>query len=324
MDRTERLYKIIQLLENRRLVTREQFLDTLEVSPATFKRDLEVLRDRFNAPISWDRELHGYRLDRTNDEAAGDFSLPGLWFSASELYALLTMQQLLENLQPGLLTPHIAPLQQRLERLLEEGDYSADQIRNRIRILQMAKRHLNLDCFESVSRALLAEKRLLLTHLNRSSGEESEREVSPQRLIYYRDNWYLDGWCHLRKAVRSFGVEAILSARVVDKRSKRVADTTLDQMLGAGYGIFSGTKTETALIRFSPQRARWVSQESWHPDQQGQFDDDGSYLLKVPYSDDRELIMDILRHGSDAEVLEPQQLRDRLYAQLQKSAALYQ
>ena len=51
MDRTERFYHIDRLLNERRVVPVQVFLEELEVSLATFKRDLEYLRDRFQAPI---------------------------------------------------------------------------------------------------------------------------------------------------------------------------------------------------------------------------------------------------------------------------------
>ena len=56
MDRTERLYKIDRMLNDRKVVPITEFLEELEVSLATFKRDLEYLRDRFNAPVIWDRD----------------------------------------------------------------------------------------------------------------------------------------------------------------------------------------------------------------------------------------------------------------------------
>ena len=56
MDRTERFYRIDQLLHERRIVPIEVFLGELEISRATFMRDIEYLRDRLNAPIVWDRE----------------------------------------------------------------------------------------------------------------------------------------------------------------------------------------------------------------------------------------------------------------------------
>ena len=124
MDRTERFHLIDQMLCNRRVVSRAQFLDALEVSPATFKRDLEYLRDRLAAPIVWDRERRGYCYQQGEGEE--QFQLPGLWFNTSEIQALLSMDALLENLQPGVLSQHIEPLRSRIRMLLDDGDHSVD------------------------------------------------------------------------------------------------------------------------------------------------------------------------------------------------------
>ena len=61
----------------------------------------------------------------------------------------------------------------------------------------------------------------------------------------------------------------------------------------------------------------------WHPQQLATFEADGSYLLKVPYSDDRELLGDILRYGADVQVLEPKELRAKVQRTLLDAVAKY-
>lgn len=322
MDRTERFYKIHRLLTQRRHVSRDDFLVELGVSRATFKRDLEYLRDRFNMPIVWNRDLNGYRLDE-NAPQAHLFQLPGLWFSADEVHALLTMEQLLERLQPGLLGAQVRPLRERIRRILDSGDFSAEDLTRRIRILQMGVRPIESDSFQAISSALLSRRRLRIEHFRRAANETLTRDVSPQRLVYYRDNWYLDAWCHLRQGLRTFSVDAIGNAVPLGKRAREIKDDTLDEHLGAGFGIFSGRASHTAVLRFSPLRARWVSREVWHPEQDGQYELDGAYVLKVPYSDSRELIMDILKYGPDVQVLAPAVLRDQVRDQLEQMSRLY-
>ncbi len=323
MDRTERFYRIDQLLRNQRSVSLRQLIDNLEVSRATIRRDLEYLRDRIGAPIVWDRNLRGYRYDTNSDEAPRQ-PLPGLWFSAAEVHALLTMDHLLANLQPGLLTPHIAPLRERVAQLLEHGDHAVNEVRQRIRVLHMAARAVDSRIFESLSHALLRRRRLRIQHLNRRTAERTRRVVSPQRLAHYRDNWYLDSWCHLRKDLRSFAVDAIEAAELLpDDHAKDVSETKLDRVLGTGYGIFSGEHARNAVLRFSPSAARWVSQEQWHSRQEGCFDEAGYYQLTVPYTNATELVMDILRHGPNVEVLQPRSLRQHVEDQLAETTRLY-
>jgi predicted DNA-binding transcriptional regulator YafY len=315
MDRTERFYKIDRLLKGARAVPKQRFLDELEISPATFKRDLEYLRDRLDAPIVYDRSAGGYRYD-TSDPEAAHWQLPGLWFTDEEFRALLTVEHLLESIQPGLLGPQIEPLRDKIRQILGRGDHSAEEVIRRIRVLPMASRRLDEGRFRSIAAGLLSRRRLGLSHFRRQSGETLERVVSPQRLVHYRDNWYLDAWCHLRGGLRVFSVDAVAAVRVLDEDAKSVGDGVLDRELAPGYGIFAGSETRTAVLRFSPFRARWVSRETWHPEQRGRFEKDGSWRLEVPYSNPTELVMDILKYGGDVEVLKPASLRTQVRATL--------
>jgi len=322
MDRTERFHLIDQMLSNKGLVSRPQFLQALEISPATFKRDLEYLRDRLGAPIIWDRERRGYCYQKTTS-ASKPYQLPGLWFNTGEIQALLTMNAWLENLQPGILSEHIQPLQARIRGLLDQGDHSVDEITRRIKILTQARKVYRQDFFQLISQALLIRKRLLIRHFNRQTVTVSEREISPQRLTFYRDNWYLDSWCHVRKAIRSFSIDALQQVEIQPVKALDVSDKMLDKELASGYGIFSGAKTRQAELRFSPQRARWVAQEQWHPEQKSRFDDEGYYYLLFPYSQEPELLMDILKYGADVKVLHPQSLKSSLISIIRSMHSLY-
>ncbi|MFQ5936140.1 MAG: helix-turn-helix transcriptional regulator [Acidiferrobacterales bacterium] len=322
MDRTERFYKITQMLGTQDVVPRETLLDELGVSLATFKRDLEYMRERLHAPIIWDRERRGYRLRKQSPHGAR-FQLPGIWFNASEAHALLTIQHLLAHIEPGVLAPHIESLKTRIESLLDQGDHSVDELRRRIRILSQGARPVIPRHFAIITTALLSRKRLRILYYHRKRDEQTERELSPQRLVHYRDNWYLDAWCHRRDGLRTFAVDAIRKAELLEKESPNVSEGFLNMQLGAGYGIFAGNNTQVATLRFSPTRSRWVATERWHPEQRGAFDAQGRYVLEIPYTDDLELVMDILKYGSDVEVLEPTSLRDRVTEALRTALCQY-
>jgi len=198
-----------------------------------------------------------------------------------------------------------------------------DEVRRRIRVLHAARRPVDLSQFEALAQGLLERRRLAIRHFNRATGERHQREVSPQRLVFYRDNWYLDAWCHLRQGLRSFAVDAIESAVLLDTPADPVDEAALEGELSSGYGIFSGGDVRWATLRFSPARARWVAAEEWHPAQRSRVEADGSYHLELPFSDPRELVMDILKHGADVEVLAPADLRARVVAALSETLARY-
>ena len=175
-----------------------------------------------------------------------------------------------------------------------------------------------------VASAVLERRQLSFDYLARSTNQPTHRTVSPQRLTHYRDNWYLDAWDHERDALRSFSVDRISAARVLDAIARDVPDSELDQHLAASYGIFSGAPKGTATIVFSAKAARWVADEHWHSKQEGHFLADGRYQLKLPYSNARELLMDVLRYGADAEITEPVSLREQAKTLLQLALSAYE
>lgn len=326
MDRLQRIYKLHQAVSSRRHpVSCQTLQDELECSRATVNRIIQEMRLYFNAPIEYDRSRNGYHYALTGSET---FELPGLWFSETELYALLTTQQLLAHVQPGLLDTQLKPVKERIEQILAAGNLGkshlgSEEISKRVRILRMTGRNVVLECFQTVAGALLQRNRLHISYHGRGNDETSSREISPQRLIHYRDNWYLDAWCHSRNALRSFAVERITAAKALPQRCRDVPEKQLDAHYASSYGIFAGKPKHTAVLRFTPERARWVADEHWHPQQQGRFLEDSRYELRIPYSDSRELIMDILKHGAEVEVIEPEELRREVMARLNQAAAKY-
>ena len=322
MNQTERLYKIDTLIRSAGTIGFKSLQKALEVSRATLNRDLAMLRDRMNAPIVFDREAGGYRFADAN--LGPQYELPGLWFSDREILALLTMHRMLEDLDTGgLLGPHIAPLIARLNTLLAEPDGSADEIRKRVRIMPAHNRPVTAKLFEVIGSALVKRRRLELNYFSRSRNEHSWREVSPQRLVHYRNAWYLDGWCHRSDDMRVFALDAVGEARPLDRKALDITAAEVDRKVGTGYGIFRGTRLRQAVLRFSAESARWVKSEIWHPLQQGRELDDGRWELRLPYSATPELEMDILRHAEQVEVVSPPALRERIRQRLDAAVALY-
>ncbi len=322
MSDMERLHKIKYMIQARQYVPLQDFLDELEISKATFKRDLEYLRSRMNASIIYDRFHGGYCFDKQS--IASKVELPGLWFSEEEATALALTQHLLAGLDKGgIIEPHIAPLTSIIDGILGQGETPAKELRKRIKVFGMSARKTDVECFQQIGVALLKRKRLQIIYYARSTNETTEREISPQRLIFYRDNWYLDAYCHSRKDLRSFAVDSIKKAFITNNKADEVSEKQLQEVFSESYGIFSGKANQRAKLKFSPQRARWVANETWHSEQSGTFDQDGNYILEFNYNHDPELVMDILKYGADVEVLSPPALRKKVKAEIEKTLNNY-
>jgi predicted DNA-binding transcriptional regulator YafY len=282
---------------------------------------MDEMRTFLGAPVESTRQEGGgywYAEDQR-----GTYELPGLWFNASEIHALLVLSELLGRVQPGFLQAELAPLRKRIEALLTAKHASSPDIARRIRILGIATRATG-EHFMSCADAVLRRRDLVLHYHSRSRDELTERTVSPQRLVHYRDNWYLDAWCHRDQALRTFSVDRIRAAQILEQPAREISDAELDRHFATAFGIFAGEPTDTAVLRFTPGAARWVAEEIWHPEQQGKFFDDGSYELRIPYGNSTELVMEILKYGPDVEVVAPGSLRKTVVAKLQTALVKYQ
>ena len=314
MDKFDRIYELHSLFSQRQQpISLRDIQQEIECSESTARRAIRQLRDFLGAPIVYDRERRGYRYQR---DQHGPYEFPGLWFTAEEAHALLTAHQLLEGLQPGILSAHIAPLKSRLQALLTRQRPGNPDIGHRIRILQMAARPTELQHFRRIASALFERRRLRILYHGRERDRTTERTVSPQRLVHYRSNWYLDAWCHLRNELRSFSLDRLQPVETLAEAAREMNDETLDNHYANSYGIFAGEPRHTAILHFSPQAARWVADEQWHPQQQSEVFSNGSLELRIPYSDPRELVMDILKYAADVEVIEPPALREQVRKKL--------
>src|SRR5690606_30065050 len=287
---------------------------------ATLTRDLNYMRDRLHAPIVFDREAGGYRFEQAG--VGPQYELPGLWFNDQEILALLTMHRMLEDLDTGgLLGPRVQPLIARLRNLLDGTSDDAGEIMRRVRVRPAQNRPVPPRRFEPIGHALLKRRRLEIDYYALARDARSLRHISPQRLTQYRNAWYLDASCHATDSPRVFALDAIESVRVLYKPAREVPLDDIPEAGEEGYGIYRGGELGEAVLRFSPEAARWVSAEVWHPRQRGRPRPGGGWYLRLPSGTSTELGMGILRHGADVEVVSPPDLRERVAARLAAALA---
>ncbi len=316
MSQLERVYKLDRMFRRKSPPTKRDILREFEISPAQFKRDLDFMRDRLGATIDFDPASGGYRY------ASDEFNLPGLWFSEGELYSMLLMYSLLDQLQPGLVREQLRPFEEKLRSLLGKPARGAESILERIHLTAAPRRRVTPRHFQAVCDATLRRKKLRMHYFARSRAADTDRTVSPQRVIYYRGNWYLDAWCHQKETLRRFAVDAIREVAVLDEPAVSLPEGPSAEGDG-GYGIFAGPAGHTAVLLFDAEAALWVREEEWHPDQKIEPLAGGGVRLEVPYSRPQEILMDILRHGPHVEVIQPASLRSAVAEAHRQAAEKY-
>lgn len=324
MEQLERVLRLHHLLSNSRFpIPRRQLEEKLDCSQKTVRRDLDFLRDRLGAPIDYDQEKNGWYY-RENEQSL--YELPGLWLNEEEIHALLSIQQLLSSLDPGLLQDEIAPFESRIKDLLNKsaGIQNEANITQAIRLLTTGKRKRQYQHFQQIASATIQKKQVHITYFGRRKNAVSKRTLSPLRLLHYKENWYLSAWCHKREALRMFSLDKIEQVETLQETVIEQDASEVDHAIHSSFGIFTGLAEERAKLHFNEEAARWVADEVWHPEQQEKCLENGKYELIVPYNHDTELSAEILRFGEDVEVIEPTSLRQLIIQRLSKALSQYQ
>jgi len=307
MNRWEKIVILHRLFEQSRCcVPLKRILEELYCTEATFHRIRNEMRDKIGAPIKFDKVHNGYFYDLQEGEV---FQLPGLWFTTKEVEALLCLDSAIRNLGENLFTEIFTPLRSRLDHLLSEQSGQMDKIRDSIKIIPMSMRRCDEAIFNAIARAVFDQTRITIHHHKIDNPAGTDRDISPQCLVRYRDNWYVDAFCHERNKLRTFALNRIESVTPLRRKFHHVDKETRDEFFSSAYGIFTGKADKTAVIHFSGIAAREVSSEQWHPKQKGEWISETTFRLSVPYNNPRELIMDILKWGELAEVIAPDELR---------------
>jgi len=327
MAKSESITRLFNILKQSRYpVSKKQLEEKLECSTASVERYLQELRDTNMLNIIYDREYNGYKIEHDPEI---DLELPSHLFTTQEVNALLLIEQIINDLEPGFLEDDTESLKQHLAVIRQKFSGKQKLEGERIRMINIGKRQGNIKHLTNATQAVLQGKQINIDYDSRSGGLSAKsiintRRLSPQRLTHYRDNWYLDAWCHQKEALRTFALDRISTLHLHNIRAKIISDETLNQHYTPSFGIFGGQAEHIAILKFTPHRSQWVAEEVWHHQQKGLWLDDGCYQLEIPYGNDTELIGDILKYGDQVEVIAPQMLRDKVRETIKDMLKLYQ
>lgn len=317
------LYRVHEILKDasvRQPISKAEMAKRLSCSIRTLDRTLATLRSpAYNAPLRFTKkEPSGYYY-----EEGTDFDLPGICFNKEELASLVCIRQIIKDFPEGAASKTLDQFWKRIEKVsFEEGQLPENIWTNRLKVIPIAGREVSDLVFRHIVEAIAYNKRCSIEY--KALGKAtSKREITPLQLIRYKDNWYVDAWCHQKNDFREFALSRVAIVELLTKKAIKKSQKSIDEFFGDAYGIFTGKANNKALIRFSGIAAEEMAQEKWHPKQRIVKSEQNELQLEIPYSKDTELLMDIFRWGSLAEALSPPELRTKAIEQLKTTLKSY-
>ncbi len=315
-----RIFTIHNFIENSQYPNIQSLAEQLEVNARTVERDIEQLRDFFNAPLVYDRLHKGYYYEEK-------FALPPFQFTEGEMVVLFLGQKLLSQVEGGIYKKEIRSLSEKLQCLFNSkpnpGNFLLeDTVSFNISPLrgedwQVAK------SFAGLQTAIKNRNRVKMLYLSISSGETLERIVSPYHLRYYDGAWYLIGHCSLRNAPRIFAVDRIKSLEVLIEKYCYPDDFQLEEFLDGVRGIVRGKKYQVE-VRFDAFQGKWIREKKLKEYENIRELPDGGLIFTSEASGLTEIRQWVLGFGSHAEVLKPAELRAELRGEMQKLGKIYE
>ena len=298
----ERFLWFDQLLRQSLYPNAADLASRFEISAKTAQRSIEYFRDRLLAPLEYEPLHRGYSY-RT------DFELPAARISAGELGALLISRRLLCDASAGHLEEELASVVNKLGGILSRhlpGTLAPEEAFS-FRWNQFVP--TKNDDFQRVCHALLGARTLTFDYHSPSQIMPACRTVEPHHLVNYLGTWHLIAYCRLRHDWRDFVLPRMADLVVESDTFTYRPRSDWEPLLTDTFGIFQNRGNFTVTLRFTPERSRLVNGQIWHPAQEIAHAADGSLLLTLPASHPAEILMSILGHGAEVEVLAPDWLR---------------
>ncbi len=307
MSQSERIFWINDKLQNKQILTIDDVVQHFGVSVRQVKRDFKKIREENGAPLKYNKLTKSYEYE-------GGFEK--MKFASQEMIlAYVMLDALAKNQSYSAVVSHDL-----LNEMRQKVPVDYRQVCDRIMYQLPYSQEISPDLFFVVCGSIQQRKQLHITYRN-SKNEESERNIEPERLVNYEGSWYILGWDHKNERLANFNIFRIGSASVTeddyavhggypkmkDGFTFRNYDEELARYVDGGFGIFKGSVTKLARIRFTGEAANIVRDQHWHSKQVTK-EDGNAVILQFPFSNSTELMGKILGYGADAQPLEPAEL----------------
>ena len=225
MNRIDRLFGILILLQSRKYVPAEKIADKFNISVRTVYRDIKALCEQ-GIPVSFETQK-GYFVVQ-------GYFLPPVSFTSEEANALLLMESLVTGFADLSIGRHYSSALNKIKSVLRSGQKEKlEALDNNIRFQIPECFHKNYEYLAGLQNAIASKELIELEYQNKNN-EISKRVVEPIGLIFYAFNWHLIGWCHMRKDYRDFKVTNILriknTAMPFTKKDHMELSTYMEQL----------------------------------------------------------------------------------------------
>lgn len=179
------------------------------------------------------------------------------------------------------------------------------------------------DIVSKVSRAAVERRCIEILYLPLQRKRVTRRKIDPYRIWFFEGTIYIIGLCHLRNEIRKFVIDRIKLLRLTDEKFQIPPDFDLDEYLCYSFKVIDDD-LYTVKIRISPGWARYVGEKIWHENQTIRKMPDKSVEMTFQVAGLDEIKQWVMSLGPEAEVIEPEGLKELIRQDLKNTLAKYE
>lgn len=310
-----RLFKILLAIQANPGITAKELANKCEATERTIYRDLRTLD--LIAPITNEGYGKGYRF-------VGNFAMYPLNFTEQEVLVFSVLPSVLDTskLPPGfdsaydkVMATHVKETRKRYETLENVAD-----------MIQMGTpnyRETSTNFLLPIMQAIISNKTIQAVYHTQSRNELTEREIDPYYLVPREQRFYLIGYCHVKREIRTFRLSRFRQV-VITSSNFNKGNFNIAQYMKHTWSIERGDSLITFKIKFRADVARYVKEEELFVRPKLIDLPDGSLLFEVTVNHEREFMNWVVQYGPSAEILEPVSIREKFKEQLTNWRQLYE
>jgi predicted DNA-binding transcriptional regulator YafY len=306
-------------IKNGKYPNTKTLAEKFEITRKTAQRDIEFLRDRMGAPLVYIPEHRGFAYEDNT------YELAGFWLEEDALISLLLAYRLVSAVPDKSIKASLrAFLEQLLAKLSHSGAISVKDLSSKISVRNIEYSRTSEKIYHAILEALLFARPVRIEYHSPHNAETTTRDIQPLHLLHYMGTWHIIAHCAMKNQLRDFVLSRIHKIEpCANKITSRFNSGQVREYIRKTFGIFHGKETKEVCLCFSKDVSIWIAEQIWHPAQQTITKKDGRLCLTIPVSDFREIKREILKYGSQVEVISPKALREEIKKEIEKMNEVY-
>jgi len=290
-----------------------------EVNERTIERDIEYLRDMYEAPIEYDRQKRGYYYSEPN------FFIKSVILTEGELFSLALFDRLLEQYRNTPLEAALKRIFEKIVRSLPENvTVNPGVFSSHVSIISDHQGQIDAKVFEGIFTALKTKRTLTFEYRSLQKPDYLPRMVDPYHAICQRANWYFIGYCHDKKDLRMFSFSRVKNLGLTKKHFNIPQDFKADEYFDKQMGVFISAKTPyTVELLIDNEIATFALERQWHDTQTVEQRKDGSVYVKFTTTQMPEVLRWVLGQGHTVKALAPPELIGMVKDETEKMRRMY-